>query len=472
MLAPRPGDLASFFQRLVDRLFRPGRRRRTQSADSASRNLRFESLEGRALLATDLATITGIVSRGAVVPGATINLFQDDGDSVFEPGAGDTLLDTTTTNAQGRYTFDRLSAGNYWVRQPAQTAGAFDLGQFVSPIISITTLEAQGDAGTSIDDFNNAVAQTVQADSVTTTDADAADYASALGGERDVFVEFLSGLAGENVTFDSQAGPAAIRFDLSAQGRFTATYDGNDNDATTLAATGLASADLTDGGASNSFQARVRADQANATLRLRVYSDAVSFSDSTTFTIPGTNVDTDVVFEFNDFVMGSGASLEADFTDIGAIEVIVETDTDGTDGRFTLLGAFGPTIETQNITNEADLSLTKTVDDPSPNVGENVVYTLTLTNGGTAGATNIEVTDVVPAGMSFVTSNASQGTYSNATSIWSVGDLAVGATETLDITAAIPTPGAQAEYGRSHGLGSAGPGFDARQRRFGGGRHG
>ena len=52
-------------------------------------------------------------------------------------------------------------------------------------------------------------------------------------------------------------------------------------------------------------------------MRLRVYSDAVSFSDSTTFTIPGTNVDTDVVFEFDDFVMGSGASLEADFTDVG-----------------------------------------------------------------------------------------------------------------------------------------------------------
>ena len=152
--------------------------------------------------------------------------------------------------------------------------------------------------------------------------------------------------------------------------------------------------------------------------------------------------------------------------------MIVETDTDGTDGRFTLLGAFGPTVETLNIPNNADLSLTKTVDDPSPNVGENVVYTLTITNNGTAGATNVAVTDVVPAGMSFVTSSASQGTYDNNTSIWSVGDLPVGAIETLDITAAILTPGAQAEYGRNHGVGSAGPGFDARQWGRDGGRHG
>jgi len=447
MVSPRSDELSSFFRRLVDRLFGLRKQSRRSKAASVARNLRFESLEGRALLATDLATITGIVSRGAVVSGATIDLYQDDGDAVFEPGTDDGLVDTTTTDGAGQYTFDRLSAGDYWVQQPAQTAGAIALGQFVSPIINITALEAQGVAGTSIDDFSNAIAQNVAADSVTTTDADAADYVNALGGERDLFVQFTSGGAGESISLDSQAARLLFSSTTSAQGLFTATYDGNDNDATTLDETGLGGLDLTDGGQSNSIQARVRADQANATLSIRIYSDAVSYSDSAIFTVPGTNTDVNQVFEFADFAQGAGASAPADFTNVGAIVATITTTTDGTDGRITLLGAFGPTVETQNITNQADLSLTKVVDNPSPGIGQNVVYTLTITNGGTAGATNVAVTDVIPAGMSFSSSNASQGTYSNASSIWTVGDLAVGATATLDITAAILTAGAKLNTG-------------------------
>jgi uncharacterized repeat protein (TIGR01451 family) len=98
-------------------------------------------------------------------------------------------------------------------------------------------------------------------------------------------------------------------------------------------------------------------------------------------------------------------------------------------------------VETINITNNADLSLQKSVNDPSPDVGENIVYTLTITNSGTAGATNVDVRDVVPAGTSFVSSTASQGSYSSATSIWTVGDLPVGAVETLDITVTVLAPG-------------------------------
>lgn len=408
----------------------------------ASRHLRFESLEGRALLAaTDLATITGIVSQGAAVNGATINLYQDDGDSVFEPGAGDALVTSDTTDVTGRYTFDRLSAGNYWVEQPAQTAGAVDLGLFVGPLITITATEAQGIAGTTIDDFDNVVLQQVLADDVTTTDADAADYVGALGGERDLFVEFLTGGVADDVSLNSQSGLLQFNSSTGATGQFVATYDGNDSNATTLDPTGLGGLDLTDSGDSNSIQITARADQAGASVLLRVYTDAVSYSDSPAFVIPGTNSDVDQVFEYADFVQGVGASAVADFTNVGAIEVIVVTTTDGTDGRISLLGAFGPTVETLDIPNEADLRLTKTVNDATPDVGQNITYTITIFNDGPAGATNVEVTDVVPSGMSFV--SASQGTYSNATGIWAVGSLASGASQILTITANVQTPGAK-----------------------------
>lgn len=47
----------------------------------------------------------------------------------------------------------------------------------------------------------------------------------------------------------------------------------------------------------------------------------------------------------------------------------------------------------------------------------------------------MEITDLLPAGTSFVSANPSQGTYDEGTGIWTVGTLASGATATLDIDA-------------------------------------
>ena len=443
MSAGRPIGFASRLQDLVSRLFRRRKGRGQQRADSRfARGLRFEPLECRTLLASDLAAISGLVTLGTPVAGATINLYQDDGDGLFEPGAGDALLDTTVTNGTGNYRFDRLSAANYWVEQPAQTAGSTDLGQFVSPLINISALEAQGIAGTSIDDFNNAIVQTVTANSGSPTASDAADYAGALGGERDLQAQLTSGGAGESVTIDSQSGRLLFSSTASAQGTFVATYDGDDDSGSSLTFTGLGGVDLTDSGNSIGIQARIRADQANSTLRLRIYTDGNNFSESIPFTVPGTNADTDVVFAFADFTTGVGAAGPANFTNVGAIEVTIATNVDGTDGRVTLLGAFGESFTTQDITNEADLSLTKGVSNASPNLGQNVTFTITLDNDGTAGATNIEVTDLLPAGLDFVSATPSQGSYDDATGIWTVGNVASQGSASLQIVATVTSTAA------------------------------
>src|SRR3954452_12882254 len=47
------------------------------------------------------------------------------------------------------------------------------------------------------------------------------------------------------------------------------------------------------------------------------------------------------------------------------------------------------------------------------------------------------VTDLLPTGVTFVSSNPSQGTYSNVTGIWTVGTVAAAATPTLTITATV-----------------------------------
>ena len=92
--------------------------------------------------------------------------------------------------------------------------------------------------------------------------------------------------------------------------------------------------------------------------------------------------------------------------------------------------------------NSADLSLTKQVNNATPNANENVVFTLTLTNGGPQNATNVTVADQLPAGLTFVSSTPSGSTtYNSGTGVWTVGTLASGANATLQITATVTTAG-------------------------------
>ena len=81
---------------------------------------------------------------------------------------------------------------------------------------------------------------------------------------------------------------------------------------------------------------------------------------------------------------------------------------------------------------KADLSLTKTVDDATPQYQQNVTFTLTAHNNGPATATNVAVTDKLPAGLKFVSAD---GNYDASTGVWTVGNLASGATAILHIVA-------------------------------------
>jgi uncharacterized repeat protein (TIGR01451 family) len=92
---------------------------------------------------------------------------------------------------------------------------------------------------------------------------------------------------------------------------------------------------------------------------------------------------------------------------------------------------------------QADLAIAKTVSNAKPNVGDTVTFTITLTDKGPSTATNVQVTDLLPAGLSFVSANASQGTYVSATGIWSVGTVTTTTPQTLQIQASVISPAAQ-----------------------------
>jgi len=412
----------------------------------------LESLEGRAVLATNLAAISGTIyldkppvgfNSGEQVAGATVNLFVDDGDGVFEPNAGDGAPTTVVTNASGKYTFSSLTAGSYWVQQPTQVVGTAMLESQVKPLITISALQAQGIEGTSIDTFTTTGPDVIVGAPSGNTNSGVQDAAEALGGERDLFAEItISGAAADEVQFRGILGFLDWSATATAKGRYVATWDGNDSLGTGAPAVNLINVDMTDGGASTALRMFVQStDKPNGSAQVRLYSSATDFSDSALISIPLTSGPQEILIPYSSLVTAGGTG--ANLTSIKAIQLTIIANEDSMQGRISDIGAIGPTVVTQDFSNPADLSLTKTVNNATPSINENVVFTITTSNAGPANATGVAVTDLLPAGLQFVSATATQGTYNSVTGIWTIGTINAGANPPpqLQITAKAITTG-------------------------------
>jgi uncharacterized repeat protein (TIGR01451 family) len=96
----------------------------------------------------------------------------------------------------------------------------------------------------------------------------------------------------------------------------------------------------------------------------------------------------------------------------------------------------------------ADLALAKSVDDPTPNVGDLIQYTISLSNLGPDPATGILVGDLLPAGIQFVAADTVVGTYDPTLDRWTVDVLPSGLTVTLIVSARVAAPGTQVNTAR------------------------
>jgi len=89
-----------------------------------------------------------------------------------------------------------------------------------------------------------------------------------------------------------------------------------------------------------------------------------------------------------------------------------------------------------------DLQVTKQVDTPAPQLGTDVTFTITVLNNGTIGATGVLLNDLLPSGLTLVSSTPSgTTTYNSGTGVWTVGSLSAGASATLTVVATAGTPG-------------------------------
>ncbi|MEW5826965.1 MAG: PKD domain-containing protein, partial [Candidatus Bipolaricaulota bacterium] len=88
---------------------------------------------------------------------------------------------------------------------------------------------------------------------------------------------------------------------------------------------------------------------------------------------------------------------------------------------------------TTTVTPRTDLRVTKT-DSPDPVIaGQALTYTVVVWNDGPSDATGVAVAETLPAGVTFTSATASVGTYSSSTNVWTVGNLAAGASATLTL---------------------------------------
>jgi hypothetical protein len=210
----------------------------------------------------------------------------------------------------------------------------------------------------SLDDFTETSLGTQLTANSGTTTASAADgdsLSSVLGGERDLLLFYESGSNNVNLNVDTVEDNLAFSAQTNTDGRFSATWDGEDNNASSNAYD--LNADLTSGGSNDSFVISVTSD-GNFDLTLTVCNDSVTcgaYTVNETDDIQG--IGRVYWIPFTDF---SGSVDFGNDVDVVVLDVNPETEVDfsidfiETRGSGEALADFGDLPDSYNITLKAD----------------------------------------------------------------------------------------------------------------------
>ncbi|MDY9923191.1 hypothetical protein [Methanobacterium sp.] len=133
------------------------------------------------------------------------------------------------------------------------------------------------------------------------------------------------------------------------------------------------------------------------------------------------------IWDVGTLINGASAVLQLFVTPTASVAGTTVINTANTTGQLVTATVVIPAAPISNVT------LTKTASNILPVVGEQFSYTITATNNGPNTATGVQVTDIIPAGLTFNSYTASQGTYNSATGMWNVGTLASGASAVLQL---------------------------------------
>ncbi len=117
----------------------------------------------------------------------------------------------------------------------------------------------------------------------------------------------------------------------------------------------------------------------------------------------------------------------------GQIDTAIFTITSQFNSKVQHSASYVTTVRTTN------LSVILSADKSTPSAGENITYTLVVSNNGSVPALNISISDMLDAKLEYVSINSTQGTLLNLQNPvqWNVGTINAGGTATVTIVAQV-----------------------------------
>ncbi|MBN8589939.1 MAG: DUF11 domain-containing protein [Rhodothermia bacterium] len=320
-------------------------------------------------------------------------------------GGTETFVSSTNTDSNGKYLFTALDAGDYVVKIPSNQTSAL----MPSALNGKTSSTAGEEADPDSDGDNN--------DNGTIVDGTGVKSAVVTLGEGTGLTEPTNEVDRKSsATDDDNDAFADNRSNLSVDFGFIVASTCSINTPTvtpTCNNNGTAS-DPSD----DTFTFTISATGSNTGANYKV--DKISPAPTATI--------------FATVNYGATSAASSAFPISGGNLTLTLTDNTTTTCSLTPVTVTAPPT-CSSVVPTADLELTKTSSSPVVRPGDPLTYTLTLVNKGPGTANGVVVRDVVPAGLTFVSATTATGSYSNATGLWTVGNIAPGTyTLTLNVT--------------------------------------
>jgi LPXTG-site transpeptidase (sortase) family protein len=407
----------------------------------------------------------------------------------------DNLIVTTTTDASGNYSFPNLPAGDYYVVEsdPSGYTSTGDVDGSANGVNRIDVTLNAGDNSTGNDFFDvlPAITVTKSANPVSVPETGGSVIFTYTVTNSGAVPVTITSLSDDQFTISGDAD-CQVGTTLAAGASCTFDYTTSLSGAagTTHTNTFTAEAEDADGNsASDDDDAEVTFTDVLPDLAIAKSNDAASplYPGNTfTWTITVTNANNTATFAAGDVVMRDALPAGATYANLSSptpavanlacamdasnvitctagggnvtlaagasftVTVDVTVTTSGDLENTAVVDPDGNVNESNEGNNSstdsasadglADLAITKTVDNPSPIFGEDVVFTITVTNNGPSDATGVVVDDLLPAGLDYVSDNGG-GAYDSNTGIWTIGNLNSGGSVSLEITATVTQVG-------------------------------
>jgi len=135
-----------------------------------------------------------------------------------------------------------------------------------------------------------------------------------------------------------------------------------------------------------------------------------------------------------------------DYKNVAQVTTLDQTDSDSSPGNDDGDQSEDDEDSAELIPQLVDVHLTKEVNNPTPDMGAVVTFTIRVGNDGPNDASNLEIQDSIPNGYTNITNISSAGTLAGSVITWNLASLPSGASEELTFEAEVVVPDSGIDY--------------------------